>query len=104
VTDPRFSFANERTFLAWVRTSLGLIAGAAGLQAIDTGWPAAVTAALSAVLTVTAGACSVLAWLRWRRAEAAMEAGLPVPTSYGHLVITAVLVGVAAVVLALTLA
>ena len=23
--DPRFSFANERTFLAWIRTALGLV-------------------------------------------------------------------------------
>jgi putative membrane protein len=25
--DPRFTLANERTFLAWIRTSLALIAG-----------------------------------------------------------------------------
>ena len=25
--DPRFSLANERTFLAWIRTSIALIAG-----------------------------------------------------------------------------
>jgi putative membrane protein len=104
VTDPRFTFANERTFLAWVRTALGLIAGAAGLQAIDTGWPSAVTAGLSAVLAVTAGACSVLAWLRWRWSDRAMREGRELPTSYGHVVITAVLVGVAAVVLVLTFA
>ena len=30
--DPRFSLANERTFLAWVRTSLGLVAGAVVLD------------------------------------------------------------------------
>ena len=28
--DPRFSFANERTFLAWVRTALGLLADRGG--------------------------------------------------------------------------
>ena len=27
--DPRFSFANERTFLAWIRTALALLAGSA---------------------------------------------------------------------------
>ncbi|MBM4509720.1 DUF202 domain-containing protein, partial [Rhodococcus hoagii] len=26
--DPRFTLANERTYLAWVRTGLGLIAAA----------------------------------------------------------------------------
>lgn len=29
--DPRFSMANERTFLAWIRTALALIAGGIGL-------------------------------------------------------------------------
>jgi putative membrane protein len=32
--DPRFTFANERTFLAWIRTAMALIGGgrAAGQQ------------------------------------------------------------------------
>ena len=29
--DPRFTFANERTFLAWNRTSLALIAAGLGV-------------------------------------------------------------------------
>ena len=32
--DPRFSLANERTFLAWVRTSLALLAVAAAVDAL----------------------------------------------------------------------
>ena len=32
--DPRFSLANERTFLAWVRTALALYAGAFALEAL----------------------------------------------------------------------
>ncbi len=31
--DPRFSLANERTFLAWIRTSLALLAGAVAVDA-----------------------------------------------------------------------
>jgi len=31
--DPRFTLANERTFLAWVRTALALVAGGIGLEA-----------------------------------------------------------------------
>ena len=103
MSDPRFSFANERTFLAWVRTALGLIAGAAALHALDTGWPDGVVRLLSAVLALTAGACSLLAWRHWSRAEAAIREGREVPASYGHIVITSVLVGVALVVLVLAL-
>ena len=35
-TDPdyRFSLANERTFLAWLRTGLGLLAGAIALASL----------------------------------------------------------------------
>lgn len=37
--DPRFTLANERTFLAWVRTSLALLAGGIGLDAFVVGLP-----------------------------------------------------------------
>ena len=33
--DPRFSLANERTYLAWIRTSLALLAAGEGLEALD---------------------------------------------------------------------
>src|SRR3954470_20484811 len=33
--DHRFSLANERTFLAWVRTSLAMLAGGVALDAVD---------------------------------------------------------------------
>ena len=32
--DPRFTFANERTFLAWIRTSLALLACGIALEAV----------------------------------------------------------------------
>ena len=34
--DARFSLANERTFLAWIRTSLGFLAGGAAIAAVST--------------------------------------------------------------------
>ena len=44
--DPRFSLANERTFLAWVRTTLALLAAALILLSVQLGrgvwWPATV--------------------------------------------------------------
>ena len=35
--DPRITFANERTFLAWIRTSLALIAAGVALEALVDG-------------------------------------------------------------------
>jgi uncharacterized membrane protein YidH (DUF202 family) len=32
--DPRFTLANERTFLAWIRTALALTAGGVALEAL----------------------------------------------------------------------
>ncbi|HEX2247025.1 MAG TPA: DUF202 domain-containing protein, partial [Arthrobacter sp.] len=34
--DPRFTLANERTFLAWIRTSLALLAGGIAVEAFTT--------------------------------------------------------------------
>ncbi|HET8988949.1 MAG TPA: DUF202 domain-containing protein, partial [Humibacillus sp.] len=33
--DPRFSLANERTFLAWVRTSLAFVAAGLAVEALE---------------------------------------------------------------------
>ncbi len=32
--DPRFTFANERTFLAWIRTALGFLAAGVAIAAV----------------------------------------------------------------------
>ena len=32
--DPRFTFANERTFLAWIRTGLGFLAAGVAIAAV----------------------------------------------------------------------
>ena len=81
-TDPdyRFTLANERTFLAWIRTALALVAGAVALAGLlpDFG-PALVRHGLSAVLVVLAFAVTAGAYLRWDRAERALREGRPLP-------------------------
>ncbi|WP_300678618.1 DUF202 domain-containing protein [Nocardioides sp.] len=77
--DPRFSLANERTFLAWVRTCLGIIAGAVALHSLrvpETVW---VRTVLVIALLLCAGAIAVGASIRWARTEKAMRLGLPLP-------------------------
>lgn len=78
--DPRFSFANERTFLAWIRTALALVAAGVAVDVIDLDASAALQRALASVLVVAGLACAVLAWVRWARSERAMRRGVPLPS------------------------
>jgi putative membrane protein len=77
--DPRFSLANERTFLAWVRTSLALLAGGVALDAVDIDGPALLQSALAAGLVVLGLLGAGVAWLRWAAAERAMRLRQPLP-------------------------
>ncbi|MEU8764651.1 DUF202 domain-containing protein [Streptomyces sp. NPDC048659] len=75
--DPRFTLANERTFLAWQRTALALIAGGIGIEALTAH---STERDLLAVFLVLAGvACAVTALRRWSAAERAMRTGRPLP-------------------------
>ena len=104
--DPRFTFANERTFLAWNRTGLALIAAglaAAQLLKLDgTGTRLAIALppiALGALLAATS-------YHRWLRAETALRLKRPLPHSpllwalAGGTVVVAVLAAVVAIVAA----
>jgi putative membrane protein len=77
--DYRFSFANERTFLAWVRTALALLACGVALDAVDLGASPGLQRALAVVLVVLGLAVAVLAWTRWARSERAMRRREPLP-------------------------
>jgi putative membrane protein len=98
--DPRFTYANERTFLAWNRTALALIA--AGLAVVTllpefefehgrrvVGVP---LIALGALLALTS-------YRRWYENEAAMRRGDPLPPSRLPFVL-AIGIGIAAVLAA----
>jgi putative membrane protein len=78
--DPRFSFANERTFLAWIRTALALLAAGIGLEAFAP--PLAVPGlrqTLAALLVLSGVLTSGLAFRRWLRNEVAMREQRPLP-------------------------
>lgn len=79
--DYRFSFANERTFLAWIRTALALVAGGVALESVHLSWSSPVQHALALGLLVLGGVCSLCAWRRWSLAERAMRRGQPLPSS-----------------------
>jgi|SRR6266508_601706 putative membrane protein len=78
--DPRFSFANERTFLAWLRTALALVSGGVALDVVDLSLPDRVQELLAALLVLLGLACSSASWVRWMRAERAIRRNEPLPS------------------------
>lgn len=93
--DYRFTLANERTFLAWIRTALALVAGAvAVLHLVPLNWGGAARLTVGLALTVLAVVITAYAPLRWLQVQRLMRRGLPLPLSALPLVTT---VGVALV-------
>jgi putative membrane protein len=99
--DPRFSLANERTFLAWVRTSLAIVAGAVALHSLKVPETVWVRQVLVVVLLAIASLVAVTASTRWARTERAMRLREPMPgfgfvgVFSGGIVVVAVLLVVA---------
>jgi len=93
--DARFSLANERTFLAWVRTALALLASGVALEALDLPVEPHLRFTAALVLVVVGVVAPVLAWVGWARAERAvrLQVPLPAPSSFGLLVVGVVLAG-----------
>ena len=82
-TDPdyRFTLANERTFLAWVRTGLALLAGSVALASLvhDFG-PRWLRIAITVFLLILSLTVTIGAYLRWDRTERALREGRSLPT------------------------
>ena len=84
--DYRFTLANERTFLAWIRTALALAAG--GLGAIALLEDLAGSEVLGVGLLALSFVTSATAYRRWARNEAAMRLGEPLRPSRLPVVMT----------------
>src|SRR5690242_8700039 len=65
--DPRFSLANERTFLAWIRTGLAFVAAGLAVEALDVPPIAWLRVAISLLLVLAGIAATAQAWLSWMR-------------------------------------
>ncbi|MGI5487015.1 YidH family protein [Microtetraspora malaysiensis] len=78
--DPRFTLANERTFLTWLSTSLAMSAGGIAMAAVPShifvDW---IKTLLAVVLVVLSAVTAVMAYPRWRRVQRALRRQDPLP-------------------------
>jgi putative membrane protein len=101
--DVRFTYANERTFLAWNRTALALIAtGVAATQLLPDLHVSGGRRILGVPLIALGAVLALTSFLHWKANQRAMRRGEPLPRSPMPLVLS---LGVGAVsVIAVVLA
>lgn len=97
--DYRFSLANERTFLAWIRTAAGV-----GLDQLAPDFATPVIRELLALLLcLFSGGLAMYGYLRWLRNEKAMRLKEDLPYTNSLLIISLILMVVAVIVMGLVL-
>jgi len=80
--DYRFSLANERTFLAWIRTALALlVAGLAVVHLLPAFAIRYAQEVIGVTLIVMAAATAFTSYIHWERSERAMRLGRTLPRS-----------------------
>ena len=99
--DPRFTLANERTFLAWIRTGLALIAVGVAVEAFAEPGMSLARRAASVLLLAAGVLVPVQAWLAWRRTELAIRLGRPLPGGSGAILLV-ILIALSAVLVLLS--
>ncbi len=78
--DPRFSLANERTFLAWMRTALAFIAAGVALEALELPIDEDLRFASALVFLVLGLLAPLQAWLGWLATERALRHSQALPS------------------------
>ncbi|HEY1641799.1 MAG TPA: DUF202 domain-containing protein [Streptosporangiaceae bacterium] len=103
--DARFTMANERTFLAWSRTALALIVAGLGIIQLLPPFPGVPWGrhVLGVPLIVLGALAPGAAYTEWRRNQAALRRGQPLPPSLlpRILAVAIVCVGIVAAVVVL---
>ena len=80
--DVRFSYANERTFLAWNRTALALVTAGLAITQLLPGFDVPGGRRMIGLPLIAMGTMVAMAsFFQWRRNELAMRASQPLPRS-----------------------
>jgi putative membrane protein len=77
--DYRFTLANERTFLAYARTALGLDAGGLAAAQFLQQSSTYLRLGIAALLVALGSAVAVFGYRRWESTQRAMRQGAPLP-------------------------
>ncbi|ABK03090.1 protein of unknown function DUF202 [Arthrobacter sp. FB24] len=78
--DPRFTLANERTFLAWIRTSLAMLGGGIAVEAFAGDlFTVDIRKAVAVILLVLGLLIAGGSFFRWLNVERAMRRQIPLP-------------------------
>ncbi|MCM2578224.1 YidH family protein [Streptomyces meridianus] len=79
--DYRFSLANERTFLAWLRTALALVGGGFAVSQFLPDLHYVLRTSIALALLTGGALCAVRAVNHWQQCERAMRRGEDLPAS-----------------------
>ena len=95
--DPRFTFANERTFLAWSRTALALVVAGLGIVQLLPPFPGVPAGRhlLGVPLIALGAVLAVAAYTEWVRNQHALRRGEPMPVSVMPWILAATITGIA---------
>jgi putative membrane protein len=97
--DARYTFANERTFLAWSRTALALVVAGLGVVQLLPPFPRVPSGRhlLGVPLIVLGAVVAVAAYVEWVRSQHALRRGEPMPTSVLPWILAATITAVAVI-------
>lgn len=95
--DPRFTFANERTFLAWSRTALALVIAGLGIVQLLPPFPRVPAGRhlLGLPLIALGAVLATAAYVEWVRSQRALRRGDPLPHSVLPWILAATITGIA---------
>jgi putative membrane protein len=95
--DPRFTFANERTFLAWSRTALALVVAGLGIVQLLPPFPGVPAGRhlLGVPLIVLGAVLAIAAYIEWVRNQRALRRGEPMPLSVMPWILAATITAIA---------
>jgi putative membrane protein len=97
--DARYTFANERTFLAWSRTALALVVAGLGIVQLLPPFPGVPWGrhVIGIPLIALGAVVATSGYVEWTRNERALRRGEPVPKSPLPAILTVTITGIAVV-------